>query len=223
MKTLLIIDDELAILQLLVDHFDFLNYQILTASDGLEALSMAEKQPDLILLDINMPGLNGLEVCRKIRHVVTCPILFISANVEDHDKIRGLQVGGDDYITKPFSLDELTARVEAHIRRDARHLQKTKIRLMNDLEIDYDAKVIYHQDQVINFTKKEFEIIELLSTYKGQVFDKERIYENLWGYDGEGDSSVITEHIRKIRAKFVKLGITQPIETVWGVGYKWQN
>ena len=223
MKKILIVDDEQPILQLLTDHFGFLDYEILTAFNGAEALKQAEKQPDLILLDINMPELNGLEVCRKIRHIVSCPILFVTAKVEEADKIKGLQVGGDDYITKPFSLAELTARVEAHLRRDERHLRKTKVSLTNDLEIDYDAKELYFQGTAIHFTKKEFEIIELLSTYKGQVFDKERIYEKLWGFDGEGDSMVISEHIRKVRAKFTKLNITSPIETVWGVGYKWKS
>lgn len=223
MKKILIVDDEQPILQLLTDHFGFLDYEILTAFNGAEALKQAEKQPDLILLDINMPELNGLEVCRKIRHTVSCPILFVTAKVDEADKIKGLQVGGDDYITKPFSLAELTARVEAHLRRDERHLRKTKVSLTNDLEIDYDAKELYFQGTAIHFTKKEFEIIELLSTYKGQVFDKERIYEKLWGFDGEGDSMVISEHIRKIRAKFTKLNITSPIETVWGVGYKWKS
>lgn len=223
MKKILIVDDEQPILQLLTDHFGFLDYEILTALNGAEALKQAEKQPDLILLDINMPELNGLEVCRKIRHIVSCPVLFVTAKVDEADKIKGLQVGGDDYITKPFSLAELTARVEAHLRRDERHLRKTKVSLTNDLEIDYDAKELYFQGTAIHFTKKEFEIIELLATYKGQVFDKERIYEKLWGFDGEGDSMVISEHIRKIRAKFTKLNITSPIETVWGVGYKWKS
>ncbi len=223
MKKILIIDDEQSIISMLKDHFEFRGYQIISADNGEAALLQAEKQPDLILLDVNMPGMNGLEVCQKIRQLISSPILFISANIEEHDKIRGLQVGGDDYITKPFSLNELTARVEAHLRRDERHLHKAKIRFSNDLELDYDGKAAYYQGGIINFTKKEFEIIELLSTYQGQVFDKERIYDNLWGYDGDGDSAVITEHVRKIRAKFAKLGIKQPIETVWGVGYKWQN
>lgn len=223
MKNILIVDDEQPILQLLTDHFSFMDYHVLTAANGIEALKQAEKQPDLILLDINMPQMNGLEVCSKIRQLVSCPILFVTAKVEEVDKIKGLQVGGDDYITKPFSLPELTARVEAHLRRDERHLKKKKVHLTGDLEIDYDAKELYFQGKIIHFTKKEFEIIELLSTYKGQVFDKERMYEKLWGFYGEGDSMVISEHIRKIRAKFTKLGITSPIETVWGVGYKWKN
>lgn len=223
MKKILIVDDEQPIVQLLEDHFGFMEYEILAASDGEEALKQAEKQPDLILLDINMPGLNGLEVCKRIRHMVTCPILFMTANVEEEDKILGLQVGGDDYITKPFSLAELTARVEAHLRRDERHLRKAKIRVTNELEINFDAKELYFKGSIIHFTKKEFEIIELLSTYKGQVFDKERMYEKLWGFDGEGDSMVISEHIRKIRSKFTALKIESPIETVWGVGYKWKN
>lgn len=223
MKNILVVDDEQAILQLLTDHFSFMDYNVLTATDGIKALEQAAKQPDLILLDINMPQMDGLEVCRKIRQLVACPILFVTARVEEVDKIKGLQVGGDDYITKPFSLAELTARVESHLRRDERHLKKTKVYFMGDLEIDYEAKELYYQGSVIHFTKKEFEIIELLSMYKGQVFDKERMYETLWGLDGEGDSMVISEHIRKIRLKFSKAKTSSPIETVWGVGYKWKN
>lgn len=221
--TLLIVDDESDIVLLIKDHFEYSGYQVLTALNGEEAIRQAERQPDLILLDINMPDLDGLEVCKHIRHVVTCPIVFVSARVEDSDKILGLQVGGDDYIVKPFSLEELSARVEAHIRRDQRQLKKSKIRLTNEIQIDYDAKTIWFHNKELGFTKKEFDIIELLSTYRGQVFDKERIYEKLWGFNGDGDSSVVTEHIRKIRAKFLKYGVKQPIQTVWGVGYRWVN
>ncbi|GIN90213.1 DNA-binding response regulator [Siminovitchia terrae] len=219
---LLIVDDEPSIVHLLKDHFEFHGYEVYTAFDGLEAIQQAQQHPECILLDINMPELDGLEVCNRIRDVVSCPILFVTAKIEDSDKVKGLQVGGDDYIVKPFSLPELTARVEAHIRRDQRHLQKKRVYLSTELMIDYEAKELYVANTEINLTKKEFDIVELLSTYQGQVFDKERIYEVLWGLESDGDSAVVTEHIRKIRLKFLKLDTQPPIETIWGVGYKWK-
>ncbi|HIW31749.1 MAG TPA: response regulator transcription factor [Candidatus Paenibacillus intestinavium] len=220
---LLIVDDERDIVALLQEHFEYKGYEVLTAYDGKEAIRLAQQQPDLILLDINMPSMNGLEVCAYIRSLVSCPILFVSAKIDESDKIKGLSVGGDDYIIKPFSIHELSARVEAHLRRDERHLNKTKIKFFDHLQIDYGAKEITCEGKLISFTKKEYEIIEFLSIHRGQVFDKERMYEKLWGFDGVGDSSVISEHIRKIRAKFAISGKDQPIETVWGLGYKWKS
>lgn len=184
-----------------------------------------ENQPDLVLLDINMPELDGLELCRKIRHFVSCPILFLTARDEDADKISGFQAGGDDYIAKPFSLQELGARVEAHLRREMRSQTKTSVRFSEDLTIDYSARALYIHDVQIPLAKKEFDIIELLSMHPGMVFDRERIFEKVWGLDGEGDSAVIAEHIRRIRVKLKEhgCGCDNRIETVWGVGYKWRK
>jgi DNA-binding response OmpR family regulator len=178
-------------------------------------------EPDIILLDINMPGMDGLEVCQRIRMHVNCPILFLTAKVSEQDKINGLMIGGDDYIIKPFSIDELGARVKAHLRREARSNIKEKIKFTQELTINYSERSVYYKDEEVALTKTEFDILELLSMNKGQVFDKERIYEKLWGYDSEGDSAIVTEHIRRIRLKLSKYTEKPLIETVWGVGYKW--
>ncbi|ARU62117.1 DNA-binding response regulator [Tumebacillus avium] len=223
MKKILIIDDEADLRNLLADYFEVNGYHVMTARDGKEALRQAEQQPDIILLDINMPELDGLDVCRKIRNFVSCPILFLTARVDVSDKISGFQAGGDDYILKPFSIHELGARVDAHLRREMRNQKKSAVKFSDDLVIDYSKRTLYCNDIQISLTKKEFAIIELLSTHPGMVFDKERMYERVWGLDEEGDSSVIAEHIRRIRSKMKEHGCENRIGTVWGVGYKWQN
>ena len=205
----------------LEDYFLYNDYNIMTAANGREAIEKAGKQPDLILLDINMPDVDGLEVCARIRDFVSCPILFLTARVEDSDKVKGFGMGGDDYIVKPFSLDELGARVAAHLRRERRRGETPKVRFDDKLAIDYTERRLYYDSEEILLAKKEYDIIELLSGHPGQIFSKERIYELVWGYDREGDSSVVAEHIRRIRKKFVAVGAKSYVETVWGVGYKW--
>jgi len=221
MYTVLIADDEKDIVSMLKCYFEMKGYRTLTAYDGGQAVAMAEKKPDIILLDVNMPGMDGLSVCRKIRDYVSCPIIFLTARVEDSDKISGFAAGGDDYVIKPFSIEELGARVNAHIRREHRISSNAAVRFFGRLEIDYSAKTVKADGTEISFAKKEFEIIELLSVNAGMVFDKERIYEKIWGWDAEGDSSVIAEHIRRIRAKLSAAGEEYHVETVWGMGYKW--
>lgn len=218
---ILIVDDEADIVSMLKDYFEFNGYNTITAFSGLEAIKKAEKQPDIILLDINMPDIDGMEVCMQIRNFVSCPILFLTARIEDRDKIKGFGVGADDYIVKPFSIDELGARVSAHLRRERRQRESAKVHFDDKLAIDYTERSLYYRGEQIPLAKKEFDIIELLSQHIGQVFSKERIYELVWEYDSEGDSSVIAEHIRRIRSKFAKAGMKPYIETVWGVGYKW--
>ena len=207
----LIADDEKDIVEMLSAFFTGKGYDILTAYNGEEILRKIEKQPDIILLDVNMPGMDGFEVCRRVRDYVSCPILFLTARIEDADKVKGFSVGGDDYVVKPFSLMELEARIQAHLRREARHQNQAKVKFSGELLVDYSA----------GLAKKEFDIVELLSQNAGQVFDKERIYEKVWGYDSEGDSSVVAEHIRRIRVKIGVLTDKVHIETVWGCGYKW--
>lgn len=221
MYKILVADDEEDIVSMLKDYFELNGYEVLSATDGRQAAAMAEKSPDLILLDINMPCGDGISVCKKIRDHVSCPILFLTARTEDSDKITGFAAGGDDYIIKPFSMDELGARVAAHIRRDRRITAKANVRYFGELTVDYSAKTLSDGNGVIPLAKKEFEIIELLSLNPGMVFDKERIYERIWGYDAEGDSAVIAEHVRRIRAKLSPGGQAYHIETVWGMGYKW--
>ena len=218
---ILIADDELDIVKMLAGFFSGKGYNVLTAANGIDTIKQAERKPDIILLDINMPGLDGLSVCERIRNYVSCPILFLTARIEDADKVKGFSVGGDDYIVKPFSLVELDARIKAHLRREARHSFNAQIKFADALTIDYAERCIFFKDNRISLAKKEFDIVELLSSNPGQVFDKERIYEKIWGYDSEGDSSVVAEHIRRIRTKIATYTEKSYIETVWGCGYKW--
>ncbi len=221
MYKILIVDDEPDVVSLLKDYFEISGYEIIIAYNGAEAVSKIQRKPDLILLDINMPEMDGIEVCKKIRDYVSCPILFLTARVEECDKINGFAVGGDDYIMKPFSIEELGARVAAHIRREHRNAADANVRFWGKLVIDYSAKTVIAEGISLNFARKEFEILELLSLNSGQIFDKERIYERLWGYDAEGESSVVAEHMRRIRAKLREVGEDYHLETVWGMGYKW--
>lgn len=222
-QTIMVIDDEIEILDMLKRYFTLEGYDVITAAGGKEALKKLAKQPDLILLDINMPDIDGLSLCKSIRDFVSCPILFLTANVENSDKIKGFGAGGDDYIVKPFSVDELGARVSAHLRRENRSKTKSRVWFDEQLAIDYLERAVYWAGQEIPLLKKEFDILEVLSQNPGQVFDKERLYEAAWGLDGLGNNTVVAEHIRKIRAKFAAASAKQYIETVWGVGYKWEK
>lgn len=216
-NTIMIIDDEQMILDMLRDQFETEQYRVITAKSSEEALRKLNGQPDIILLDINMPGMDGLELCRIIRDHVTCPILFLTARIEEADCVSGLRAGGDDYIMKPFSLAELMARVEAHLRRENRIQQKISMRGFGDIVVDYAARTVSRNGQAIELSKVEFDIVELLSLHPGQVFNRETIYERVRGFDGTADNTVVKEHIRRIRNK---IG-SQHIETVWGCGYKW--
>lgn len=220
---IMVIDDEVEILNMLKRYFILDGYDVITAAGGQEALQKLIQQPDIILLDINMPDIDGLSLCRSIRDFVSCPILFLTANVADSDKIKGFTAGGDDYIVKPFSIDELGARVSAHLRRENRSKAKARVLFDGFFVVDYTERAVYFKGNEISLLKKEFDIVEVLSQNPGQVFDKERLYESAWGLDGIGNNSVVAEHIRKIRAKFAAVGAKQYIETVWGVGYKWEK
>lgn len=219
-QRLLIVDDERGIVDMMAGYFSH-NYEVLTAYNGAEALQKTAYKPDLILLDINMPEMDGLTLCQRIREFVACPILFLTARVEAADKIIGFQAGADDYIIKPFDLDELNARIAAHLRREQRHKSNTAVRFFGDLTIDYSARTVTAAGETVTLSKKEFDIVELLSLNAGQVFDRERIYETVWGIDGDGNSDTVMEHIRKIRAKLAVYTLHSYIDTVWGCGYKW--
>ena len=221
-QRLLIVDDEPGILEVMGDYFAP-RYEVLTAREGREAPRKAGTQPDLILLDINMPGMDGLEVCRAIRDHVSCPILFLPARVTSGDQIAGFRAGADDYILKPFDLEELSARVEAHLRREERRQGRAPLGLFGEVAIDYAARAVTAGGQPVSFSRREFDILELLTLNPGQVFDRERIYEAVWGIDGEGNSDTVMEHIRKIRAKLGAAAGKSYIETVWGCGYKWNG
>lgn len=223
MFKILIVDDEPDVVSLIKDYFEINGYETLTANSGEKAMELALKQPDLILLDINMPDMDGLTVCQAIRSHIVCPILFLTARIETADKIKGFSVGGDDYIVKPFDLDELGARVAAHLRRENRRQGQASLRFFNNMVIDYAGREVTIGETAVPLSKKEFDIVELLSVHAGQVFDRERIYETVWGLEGDGSSDTVMEHIRKIRAKFSVLTLHNYIETVWGVGYKWNG
>lgn len=220
---ILIVDDETMMTELLCDHLRDCGYETYAAGNAVAALELLPKEPDLIILDINMPGIDGLEFCKNIREHISCPILFVTARIDEADKIIGLQYGGDDYITKPFSLKELSARIAAHLRRDERSRQRSSILTSGELLVNLSERRVFFDGKEIVFSKKEFDLIEFLLTNAGQVFDRERIYERVWGYDAEGDADVIKEHIRRIRAKLHETAGRDYIETVWGVGYRWNR
>ena len=218
---ILIADDDTELLKMLKQFFEIKNYEVMTAKNGAKALEMTQMQPDLILLDVNMPDLDGMEVCRRIRDKVSCPILFLTARVEEEDRVKGLLLGGDDYILKPFSLKELEARIISHLKREERRRGESKYRIYGELVIDYREKTVQVKDTYLELTRLEYGIVEFLSENPGQVFDRERIYERVCGYDGEGDSRVVTELVRRIRNKLKEHTGQEYIETVWGMGYRW--
>ncbi len=220
---LLVVDDEQDIVAMLRDLFLMKGYRVLAAGSGEEALRLCGQSPDLILLDVNMPGMDGFSLCRRIRDFVSCPILFLTARVEDADKLSGFAAGGDDYIVKPFSSEELLARVKAHLRREERLRGESHVKFDGGLAIDYGRRCLFQNGEPVKLAKKEFDIVELLSMHPSQVFDREHIYESVWGWDSEGDNAVVAEHIRRIRAKLSAAGCGERIETVWGVGYKWKK
>ena len=220
-KRILIADDEPGIIQLLKDYFEIQDYQVIEARNGLEVLGQLNREPDIILLDVNMPMLDGFEVCERIRAHVSCPILFLSAKIEEADRIKGLMLGGDDYILKPFSIEELGVRVEAHLRREERKKTDRAVKIFDRPAIHYSDRCVYYEEQAINLTKTEYGIVETLSLNSGQVFSKDQLYEKVRGFDGCADSSIVMEHIRRIRSKIGKYTDHTFIETVWGVGYRW--
>lgn len=218
---ILMIDDDAELLKMLKRYFEIKKYEIITAENGLEGLNKIKLQPDIILLDVNMPSIDGIEVCRRIRDKVACPVLFLTARVDEQDVVNGLSSGGDDYILKPFSLKELDARITAHLKRETRRREKTECCFWGELSIDYKAKAVQIHTDDLELTKLEYKIIEFLSMNPGMVFDKDRIYEKVCGYDAEGDSRVITELIRRIRKKFRQYTENEYVETIWGMGYRW--
>lgn len=220
-RKLLIADDEPGIIQLLTDYFEMQNYQVIAAKNGAEVFEKLSKEPDLILLDVGMPFLDGFEVCARIRAHTSCPILFLTARIEEADRIRGFSSGGDDYILKPFSIDELGARVDAHLRREERRETAKAVKIFGHLAIHYSEKCAYYDEHPLALTGTEYKIVELLSLNPGQVFSKDQLYENVRGRDGCADSSIIMEHVRRIRGKIGAYTDKSYIETVWGAGYKW--
>ena len=228
MSKILIIDDETDLVMLLKDELEAKGHEVLTAYDGQTGIDLSQKQPDLIILDIMMPGIDGFEVCRAIRDDVLCPVIFLSARQSETDKIRGLTLGGDDYITKPFGLHELMAKIEANLRRERRsqylNAENKRSKLyFEKLCLDMRERTVRVDGKDIELTKREYDIVELLALHAGQVFSREQIYEKIWGFDSEGNSSTVVERIKKIRAKLSAAADKEYISTVWGIGYKWNK
>jgi DNA-binding response OmpR family regulator len=218
MTRILAIDDEPDILALIRNALTENGYKVDTA-DRADTINLDRLiDYDLILLDIMMPGINGMAFCRKIRGMIDCPILFLTAKTRESDIVEGLGQGADDYITKPFGIGELQARVTAHLRRDQRG--RHTVLNTSGIRFDLSAKEVSIREHLIPLTKSEYEICEFLAKNRGQVFSKEQIYDSVYGYAGESDSSTISEHVKNIRSKF-SVYAASPILTVWGIGYKW--
>ena len=221
--TLLVADDEPEIVEMLEEYFAGRGFRVLTAGSGQEALEQAVHGPDLVLLDVGMPRLDGFEVCRRLREHLTCPILFLTARVEDVDALEGFACGADDYVLKPFSLAVLGARVDAHLARDQCQQVRAEVRFDGDLAVDYRTRTVTVAGAPVELTRREFDIVAFLSKHPGQVFDRDRIHERVGGWENESDSQVVTEHIRRIRKKLAAAATEHdPVETVGGLGYRWR-
>lgn len=220
-KLIYIADDEQNIRQMMKAFLESEGYAVEVFSNGAEIRrAVRQKTPDMIILDVMMPGEDGFALCRRIRGLADCPILFLTAKTEEADVLTGLGLGGDDYLTKPFRVAELRARVAAHLRREQR-TPHARLR-RGALDFDLGERAVYWKDTPLKLTRGEYAICEYLAMHPGQTFSKEQLYEAAFGYDGEADASAVTEHIKNIRAKLRPAG-ESPIETVWGVGYKWKN
>ncbi|MFP3917748.1 response regulator transcription factor [Lysinibacillus telephonicus] len=220
MAKILAVDDETDILMLVKNALLEENHLVTIISDVTEVYKMDLGAFDLILLDVMMPDIDGFTLCGQIRHAVDCPILFLTAKSMEEDLMYGLGIGADDYITKPFGIGELRARVNAHLRRENR--EKRRILYADKIHFNLAGKELFVNGEKVILTKSEYEICEFLARNRGQVFSKEKIYETIFGYDGKSDSTAITEHIKNIRSKLHTFDV-DVIETVWGIGYKWRR
>jgi two-component system, OmpR family, response regulator MprA len=215
---ILVVDDDNEILDMLDRGLQFEGYEVDTAEEGNSAIGLfKERAPDLVLLDVMMPGMDGLEVCREMRKVRDTPILMLTAKDAVSDRVAGLDSGADDYIVKPFALDELLARVRAHLRRtmvgDAQILQ------FSDLTLNTATHEIKRNGQLIELTSKEFELLQLFMQHPRQVLSREVIYDKVWGYDFGGESNIIEVYVRYLRSKLENNDRPKLIHTVRGVGY----
>jgi len=231
----LVIEDDQSIAELIRDYLEINKMEALLAMDGPQGLEKAmESDPDLIVLDLMLPGMDGFEVCRRLRAHTQKPILILSARKEDIDKIRGLGLGADDYVVKPFSPGELIARIQAHIARyrrlttaapagspDGIPAERENVIRIRSLELGSESHRVRIRDSEVALSGKEFDILHLLMGRPGRVFSKEEIFSRIWGADVQGDISTVTVHIRKLREK-IETDPSEPdyIQTVWGVGYR---
>ncbi|MDE7253708.1 MAG: response regulator transcription factor [Acetatifactor sp.] len=229
MSKILIIEDEEAIADLEKDYLELSDFEVDICNNGDEGLKTAlTSDYNLIILDLMLPGMDGFEVCKCIREKKDVPILMVSAKKDDIDKIRGLGLGADDYMTKPFSPSELVARVKAHMARYER-LVGTSAKLQNDIveirgiRIDKTARRVYVDGEERAFTTKEFDLLTFLAENPNHVYTKEELFREIWDMDSIGDIATVTVHIKKIREKIEK-NTAKPeyIETIWGVGYRFK-
>lgn len=227
-KRILIVEDEESIAELERDYLELSGFSVDLKSDGNEGLKAALETPyDLIILDLMLPSLDGFEICREIRTKKNIPIIIVSAKKDDIDKIRGLGLGADDYMTKPFSASELVARVKAHLNRYERLLSsgKTENNLLEirGIRIDSTARRVFVNNQEVTFTTKEFDLLYFLASHPNRVFTKEELFKEIWKMDSVGDIATVTVHIKKIREK-IEMNTSKPqyIETIWGVGYRFK-
>ena len=228
MSKILIIEDEESIAELEKDYLEINGYEVVIENSGKEGLDNAlENDYDLILLDIMLPEVDGFEICREVRDRKNTPILLVSAKKDDIDKIRGLGLGADDYITKPFSPSELVARVKAHMARYERLIgagvSENEIIEIRSLKIDKTARRVFLNGEEKIFTTKEFDLLTFLAQNPNRVFSKEELFNKIWDMESVGEIATVTVHIKKIREK-IEFSTSKPqyIETIWGVGYRFK-
>ena len=228
MSKILIIEDDAAIAELEKDYLELSDFEVAIESDGSSGAAHAvDEDFDLILLDLMLPGMDGFEICKYIREKKDTPILMVSAKKDDIDKIRGLGLGADDYITKPFSPSELIARVKAHLARykrlTASGTQENDVIEIRGLKIDKTARRVYINGVEKNFTTKEFDLLTFLASNPNHVYSKEELFKEIWEMESVGDIATVTVHIKKIREKIEEsTAKPQYIETIWGVGYRFK-
>lgn len=220
MAHILAVDDDADLRALLKTALERDGHQVTALPGGAAVTAEHCRWADCILLDVMMPGEDGFATCRRVRDLADCPILFLTAKTGEADVLTGLGLGGDDYLTKPFRVAELRARVAAHLRREGR-TPRTRLR-RGGLDFDLGERAVYAGETPVRLTRGEYAICAHLATHPGQTFTKEQLYEAVFGFDGTGEDSAVTEHIKNIRVKLRAVG-ENPIETVWGVGYKWKN
>ena len=229
MSKVLIVEDEDAIAEIERDYLELSGFDVTLASDGKEGLDIALKEDfDIIILDIMLPGMDGFDICKEIRKEKDIPIIMVSAKKEDIDKIRGLGIGADDYMTKPFSPSELVARVKAHLARYERLITNNKpeneIIEIRGIKIDKTARRVFVNGEEKSFTTKEFDLLTFLAEHPNHVYTKEELFREIWDMDSIGDIATVTVHIKKIREK-IEADTSNPqyIETIWGVGYRFKG
>lgn len=229
MSKVLIVEDEEAIADIEKDYLELSGFEVTVCKDGTTGLATALNQEfDIMILDIMLPGIDGFEICKKVREEKNVPIIMVSAKKEDIDKIRGLGIGADDYMTKPFSPSELVARVKAHLARYERLLTNNKpeneIIEIRGIKIDKTARRVFVNGEEKSFTTKEFDLLTFLAEHPNHVYTKEELFREIWDMDSIGDIATVTVHIKKIREK-IEADTSNPqyIETIWGVGYRFKG